>query len=127
MLSCVSLCMTDGLKGKKILVTRPARQADHLCAMIEEAGGVPIRLPAMDIQAIAGSSGLDVILSGLHNYDSAIFVSRNAVFYAMPLVDGKTLAGLRIIALGEGTADALSAAGLAAVARGGAPAATAGG
>jgi len=114
--------MTDGLKGKKILVTRPARQADHLCAMIEEAGGVPIRLPAMDIQAIAGSSGLDVILSGLHNYDSAIFVSRNAVFYAMPLVDGKTLAGLRIIALGEGTADALSAAGLHAVAHGGAQA-----
>src|SRR3972149_899198 len=107
MLSCVSFSMTDDLKGKKILVTRPARQADHLCAMIEQAGGVPIRLPAIDIQPIADHPGLDVILSGLHNYDCAIFVSRNAVSYALPLVQGKTLAGLRIIALGEGTADVL--------------------
>lgn len=114
--------MTDDLKGKKILVTRPARQADHLCAMIEQAGGVPIRLPAMDIQPIAGNTGLDAILSGLHNYDCAIFVSRNAVSYALPLVQGKTLAGLQIIALGEGTADVLKAAGMHVVAHGGAQA-----
>ena len=111
--------MTDALKGRKILVTRPAGQADHLCAMIAEAGGIPIRLSAMDIQAVAGGGGLDVILSGLHNYDCAIFASRNAVSYAMPLVHGKKLAGLRIIALGEGTADALRAAGLQVIAHGG--------
>jgi len=113
--------MTDVLNGEKILVTRPARQADHLCAMIAQAGGVAIRLPAMDIQPIAGNSRLDVILSGLHNYDCAIFVSRNAVFHALPLLQGWTdrLAGLQIIALGEGTADALSATDLHAVAHGG--------
>jgi uroporphyrinogen-III synthase len=116
--------MTDALKGKKILVTRPARQADHLCALIEQAGGVPIRLPAIDIQPIVNGRGLDVILSGLREYACAIFVSRNAVLHALPLLQGQTgiLAGLRIIALGEGTAAALSAAGLQAVAHGGAQA-----
>ena len=80
-----------------------------------------IRLPAIDIQPITDRSELDVILSGLHNYDCVIFVSRNAVLHAMPLLQGQTgiLAGLRIIALGEGTAAAAYAMGLNAIAHGG--------
>ena len=68
-----------------------------------------------------GNGMLDAILPGLHNYDCAIFVSRNAVLHALTILQGRTdrLAGLRIIALGEGTADALSAAGLHVVAHGG--------
>lgn len=124
MLSCVNSRMTDALKGKKILVTRPARQGDHLCALIEQVGGVSIRLPAIDIQPIANSNALDVILSGLREYDCAIFVSRNAVLHALPLLQGQRdiLSGLWIVALGEGTAAALSAAGLQAGAQAGAQA-----
>lgn len=113
--------MTDVLNGKKVLVTRPARQSDHLCAMILQAGGVPIRLPAIDIQPITNRRAVDVIFSGLRNYEIAIFISRNAVFHAMSLLQGGAdrLAGLQLVALGEGTAAALSAAGLQVVAHGG--------
>jgi len=122
MLSCVKSPMTDALKGKKILVTRPAHQADQLCTMIEQEGGMAIRLPAIDIQPITNRGTLDVILSGLHNYDFALFVSRNAVWQALRLMEGQTgtLAGMQIVAVGEGTAAALKAAGLPHVVHGGA-------
>ena len=124
MLSCVNSRMSDILKGKKILVTRPVHQANRLCSMIEQAGGVPIRLPAIDIQPIVDRGRIDIVLSRLDKYAIAIFVSRNAVFYAMPLLGDRksALAALQIIALGQGTAAALSAAGLPSAIHGGAQA-----
>ena len=122
MLSCAKSPMTDALRGKKIVVTRPLRQADHLCALIEQAGGVAIRLPALDILPVSDPNAVAATLSGLKKYDIAIFVSRNAVMCAMSLLDGQSdrLEGLRIIALGEGTAAALHASGLGAITPGGA-------
>lgn len=113
--------MTDNLKGKKILVTRPARQGDHLCNMIVQAGGVPIRLPAIDIHPVDAIARNSVILSNLRKFTIAIFASRNAVFYAMPLVQDQTdmLDWLQVYALGQGTAAALTEAGLPSVIHGG--------
>ena len=42
--------MTDGpLSGVRVLVTRPAGQADELVAAIEAAGGEVIRFPVIKI------------------------------------------------------------------------------
>ena len=116
--------MPDILQGKKILVTRPVPQADHLCSLIEQAGGVPIRLPAIDIQPINDRDRLNSLLSHLTEYVIAIFISRNAVFYAMPMLRDRhsVLAGMQVFALGEGTAAALRESGLSSVIHGGAQA-----
>jgi len=113
--------MTDALRGKKIVVTRPLHQADQLCALIEQAGGVAIRLPAIDIRPISDTNTVAAILSDLNKYDLAIFVSRNAVMHAMLLLEGQPdrLAGLQIVALGEGTAAALHTTGLKVIMHGG--------
>lgn len=113
--------MPERLRGKKILVTRPASQAEHLCNLIEQEGGVPIQLPALDILPVADRSRIDAVCSSLGNYAIAIFVSRNAVTYALPLLQDQKniLAHLQLVASGPGTAEALHAAGLTSVSHGG--------
>ncbi|HET7688239.1 MAG TPA: hypothetical protein VFK46_06350, partial [Candidatus Macondimonas sp.] len=37
------------LAGLRILVTRPAHQAEGLCQRIAAAGGTPVRLPTLEI------------------------------------------------------------------------------
>ncbi|MGH8120528.1 MAG: uroporphyrinogen-III synthase [Gammaproteobacteria bacterium] len=113
--------MSDSLRGKKVLVTRPAAQAEHLCDLVAQVGGVPIRLPALDILPIEDRSRFDAVCSRLDDYAIAIFVSRNAVAFALPLLGDRlhALARLRLVATGPGTADALRAAGLPSVIHGG--------
>jgi uroporphyrinogen-III synthase len=113
--------MPERLRGKKILVTRPAGQAEHLCNLIEQEGGVPIRLPALDIQPVTDRSSIDAVRSRLDKYAIAIFVSRNAVTYALPFLQDRknVLARLQLVASGPGTAEALQAAGLTPAIHGG--------
>jgi len=48
--------MTDELPltGLKIVVTRPRDQTVGLARSIEQAGGVPLLFPLLDITAVAG-------------------------------------------------------------------------
>jgi len=88
------------LDGCGVVVTRPAHQADGLCAAIEDAGGVTFRFPTVAIRARPSEAP-----SGEVGW--WVFVSPNAVAHAADLrVSG------RIAALGPGTAAALRAAGL---------------
>ena len=81
-----------------------------------------IRLPAIDIRPISDTNIVAARLSDLDKYDLAIFVSRNAVMHAMLLLEEQPerLAGLQIVALGEGTAAALHTTGLKVITHGGA-------
>jgi len=116
--------MPETLRGKKILVTRPAGQAEHLCDLIAQAGGIAIRLPALDILPVADAGSVDHICSRIGDYGIAVFISRNAVSYALPLLQERKneLARLQLVAAGPGTAAALRAAGLTSIVHGGAQA-----
>ena len=99
------------LAGLGVLVTRPARQAESLCTLIEAQGGRPVRFPALDIQPPQDPSAARRLLA--QSWDLLIFVSANAVSEALALAGGLP-DGIRL-AVGAGTAQALAAAGWPAV------------
>jgi len=104
--------MTDPrpLSGLGVLVTRPAAQAERLCALIEAAGGRAIRFPTVEIRPASESEWLRWRLA--EPWDLLVFVSRNAVEHAQPLFPGAQLPPEpRLAAVGRATAEALTAAG----------------
>jgi uroporphyrinogen-III synthase len=102
------------LSGQGILVTRPADQAAPLCELIEEAGGRAIRFPLIEIEPVLDAPESIQQLLDLAGDDWLIFVSANAVKFALELVPAgaQSMAGPRIGAVGQATAEALEAAGL---------------
>ena len=104
------------LGGLGVLVTRPAAQAQTLCALIRGAGGRPIPFPTLEIAPIAAPGPVRDLLA--QPWDLMVFVSRNAVELALDLVGGTRGAGTwpgarRLAAVGRTTAAALESAGRA--------------
>jgi len=102
------------LSGKTILITRPAEQAAGLSQMIRAAGGMPVVFPAIEIKPPADAGRLDELLARLEQFDLAIFVSPTAVARAWERMAAirawpKTL---KVAAVGQGSARALSEHGL---------------
>lgn len=102
--------MSITLNNKRILVTRPRHQANHLCEIISENGGQAVLFPTIEIKPEEKTEKLLSKLNAINNYDFVIFVSRNAVNVAFDLC----LAGSQIseevtlVAIGSGTAKALT-------------------
>ena len=94
------------LQGVYVLVTRPAHQAEALCVLIESHGGHALRFPVLEIADPADTGPLHAVIDRLQDYELAIFISANAVNKAMNLVRARRdwPAGLRIAAIGRGSA-----------------------
>lgn len=109
--------MSNSLLNKRVLVTRPREQAENLCHMIEEAGGIAIRLPVINIRPMADTDSMHRQLGLLTNYDIGIFVSQNAVRFTLQFLgkESHALEQLRILAIGRSTARALQHAGIKAM------------
>ena len=104
-------CMTDPLPlaGVNIVVTRPREQATQLAEAIVKLGGNCIMFPLLDIAAVADKQPLRAVAARLHEYQLAIFISPNAVRYAMEVIQ-QTCAlpqTLQIATVGLGSAKAL--------------------
>jgi len=97
------------LAGIRVLVTRPAHQAENLCRMIEAEGGTAVRLPLLTIEPATQLAEARRRLAVPR--DLWIFTSANAVRHAQPLIAGPWPA--RVAAIGPATADALALAGQA--------------
>ena len=67
------------LNGLRVLVTRPEHQAESLCRLIEQHGGVAIRCPTLVIAEPRDWTPALAILDRLADYNLAIFTSANAV------------------------------------------------
>lgn len=94
-----------------VLVTRPAHQAEPLCALLEQQGFTVLRLPLLEIQAMTISE--DGVLD--KPIDWMIFISANAVRYALMANEGKIRAvcgQARVAAVGCATANALQQMGI---------------
>jgi uroporphyrinogen-III synthase len=103
---------TAPLAGLRVLVTRPAHQAAGLCRRIEAAGGVPVRLPMIDIAPPGDPQAAQQALDAALDADWLIFTSANAVDGALalrPALLDRSRA--RIGAIGPATAAALARAG----------------
>lgn len=97
------------LNQQRILVTRPAHQAQALCDLVTANGGIAIRFPVIHIQPLTDEA--QQAQGILQAYDLAIFISANAVQYAQPILAGHNNAHLQLAAVGNSTANAIRALG----------------
>jgi len=103
------------LAGKTIVVTRPRAQAAPLAEAIVAAGGRALCFPLLEISPAADAAELQRVVTRLADYALAVFISPNAVDYALPaiLAAGPWPSALRPAAVGPGTVKALAAHGIA--------------
>ena len=106
--------MTEALPlaGLRILVTRPAHQAEGLCRRIAAAGGGAVRLPTLEITPVMDRPAARRQLESGLQADWLVFTSANAVAHAASLLPHllRRATG-RIAAIGAATAAALTHAG----------------
>src|SRR5207253_2151127 len=67
------------LFGKRILVTRPRRQAGDMVHRLEALGAIPQVLPAVEVQEPADWAPVDRALAELSRYNWIVFTSANGV------------------------------------------------
>jgi uroporphyrinogen-III synthase len=103
------------LAGRRIVVTRPKGQAETLLGLIREAGGAPLEVPALEIRDLADLAPFYSVIDRLDSFDTAIFVSRNAVRKAFALIGRRWPAHLRVATVGKGSREELEARGIAGV------------
>jgi len=107
------------LFGKRILVTRAARQAGSFEKLLTEHGALPVRFSSIAIKPLGANKKLDDALSHLDKYDWIAFTSVNGVeaFFSCMRdsgLDSRCLSGLKIGAIGPMTGQALQKMGIAA-------------
>ncbi len=102
------------LSGLKIVVTRPRDQAVQLMTRIEQAGGIPLLFPLLDITAVDDTLELNGQIARLARFDLAIFISPNAVNYGVAAIRarGELPSGLKVATVGQGSAKALRELGI---------------
>jgi uroporphyrinogen-III synthase len=103
------------LNGARVLVTRPAHQAENLSRLITERGGSAIRFPTLAIAAMDDPYPIKNTLAHLDRFQWLVFISANAVSMHSYYIDGGKIncfKSTRIAAIGQATAEALALAGL---------------
>jgi uroporphyrinogen III methyltransferase/synthase len=97
------------LFGRTIVITRAREQASALRARLEALGAAVVELPSIALEPV------DITLPDLTRYGWLVLTSANGVAalfdraLAPAGLDARALAGMRIAAIGPGTADALAA------------------
>lgn len=104
----------SGLKGRRVIVTRPRARAARLCAELEDRGAIVIVFPT--IETVPGPEGaLDHALRNLDRYDWVAFTSAagvEAFLTRLAEQDRPVPPGIRLAAVGPATAEALEDAGV---------------
>lgn len=105
------------LRGKTILVTRAARQAEEFVRLLKDHGACPLVLPTIDIVPPLSWEEADEAIRAASKYTGLVFASVNGVefFLARALECRGTLDAFRsmaIFAVGEKTARAVGNHGL---------------
>jgi uroporphyrinogen III methyltransferase / synthase len=100
------------LFGKRVLVTRPRRQAHDMVHRLVDLGAVPFLLPTVEIQEPADWGPVDQAIRALAQYQWLVFTSANGVHAFLGRLetlgfDLRALGGVRLAAIGPKTADAL--------------------
>ncbi len=106
--------MCLALQGGHILVTRPAHQAHNLAQLIGQAGGAAVKFPTLAIAPTDNISQIKATLARLDGYQWLVFISANAVNFALKANGGKIswFSPINCTAIGQATAQAMLSAGL---------------
>lgn len=104
------------LAGRRILITRPAEQAEGLARRIREAGGEAVCVPAIEILPPSDPAPFHALASRLAEFDLAIFISRNAVRCTLEMLGGRPWPkDLRVATVGQGSCAELERRGFTGV------------
>lgn len=95
------------LNGLNILVTRAISQAQPLCEMIEQAGGVAIHKPMLTITSHPNHPDIEQAKARLAAYSHIIFISANAVNYGIEALNALPKTA-KLSAVGQQTANTLA-------------------
>lgn len=103
------------LRGRHIVVTRPAGQATHLAEALVAAGAVPVLFPVLAIAPLTNTAELVERIIALDQYGLAVFVSPNAVTLGLREVLARRTwpPHLRVATVGHSSEAALQAHDLA--------------
>ena len=99
----------------RILVTRPAAQAEELCDLLAQRGLDPVSVPTVAIDCTSAADGLDAMLSTLDGAEWLVITSANgadALRERMRATGLPLPEGIRVAAVGPATAEALTEAGV---------------
>ena len=104
------------LFGHKVVVTRPLHQSSALAARLRAEGADAILVPTIEIVDPAdGGAAMADAVSHLSSYEWLVLTSANgAERFCACLRDARDLGGVKIAAIGPGTADVLADHGLVA-------------
>ncbi len=105
------------LTGKRIVVTRPAEQAEALAGPLENLGAEVLLVPTIRIVPVPLNDEIRATLARLESYQLVVFTSVNGVaeFFGRMRECGVSLAalaGATVAAIGPRTAAALAAQGV---------------
>jgi uroporphyrinogen-III synthase len=102
------------LAGRGIVVTRPLEHAPALAERIRAAGGEPILFPTIEITPPQNTGTVSEVIGRLGKFDLAVFISPTAALRGHEMASAKRAwpEGLRVAAVGRGTAKALEELGL---------------
>jgi uroporphyrinogen-III synthase len=101
--------VTASLSGATVLVTRPRAQSGRFAALVADAGGTPLLLPALEIEPIELDATARTRFAP-DAHDWTIYTSANAVLHSMGQLPRPTHSN--IAAIGRATARALQGEGL---------------
>lgn len=101
------------LFGKTVVVTRPRHQSSDMTALLEELGALVLEAPCIEVLPPENWSRLDQAISQIHRYDWLVLTSVNGVAALAQRLkalerDSRHLAGVRIAAIGQATAQSLT-------------------
>lgn len=101
---------TKGLRGRIVVITRPAGTAVALARRVRALGGEPMLLPGLSLRSIADEDAARAGLLAALGDELMVFTSPAAVRHAAALVPLRTAA--TVLAVGRGTARVLSLHGV---------------
>jgi uroporphyrinogen III methyltransferase/synthase len=107
---------TRPLSGRRALVTRTREQAGELAGVLRELGAEVIEAPAIRVEPPRSWAAVDRAVSRVKSgeYAWVVFTSANGVrfFWSRLRGDARAFGGVRVAAVGTGTADVLRARGI---------------
>ena len=101
------------LFGRTVLVTRPRHQAESLCERLAELGARVLVQPTIEIRPCKDFGLVDDVLTRLNEFDWLVFSSANGVQNLLERLfllgrDLRALGGVKLAAIGPGTAETLA-------------------
>ena len=104
---------TAALRGRTVVITRPAGTGSSMARQVRALGGRPLLLPGLSLRGMDDAATRSSLAEALRD-DVLVFSSPAAVRFAARLQLLRT--GAKVLAVGQGTARALRRQGIRAVA-----------